>query len=159
MVIEETLRNFEMRLVDSGFEVFYEGAVRPLPEISMDPDAVSQAILNLLDNAVKYSGEGRRVFVRLERDQDTAVISVRDEGIGISPDEQKKVFDRFHRVGTGLVHDVKGSGLGLAIVNHIAAAHGGSVELSSEPGRGSTFSIRLPIGIKGSRELSGLAAV
>jgi len=73
---------------------------------------------------------------------------VRDHGIGIAHDEQRKIFDRFHRVGTGLVHDVKGSGLGLAIVHHIVAAHGGKVAVDSELGRGSTFTMRLPAAVE-----------
>ena len=74
-----------------------------------------------------------------------AVVWVRDHGIGIPRDEQQKIFDRFHRVPTGLVHDVKGSGLGLAIVRHIVEAHRGRVEVESEPGEGSTFSLYLPL--------------
>jgi signal transduction histidine kinase len=70
---------------------------------------------------------------------------VRDFGIGIARDEQRRIFERFHRVGTGLVHDVKGSGLGLSIVHHIVAAHGGAITVDSEPGKGSTFTMRLPV--------------
>ena len=73
------------------------------------------------------------------------MISVRDLGVGIPREEQRKIFDRFHRVSTGLVHNVKGTGLGLSIVHHIVQAHGGEVTLKSDPGKGSTFSIRLPI--------------
>ena len=71
-------------------------------------------------------------------------IAVRDRGIGIARDEQRRIFERFHRVGTGLVHDVKGSGLGLSIVHHIVAAHGGRVTVVSEPGKGSSFTMLLP---------------
>ena len=71
--------------------------------------------------------------------------AVRDRGIGIPRAEQAKVFDRFHRAGTSLVHDVKGSGLGLSIVDHVVRAHGGSVSLTSEPGEGTVVSVRLPV--------------
>ena len=81
----------------------------------------------------------------LDRRDGEARIAVSDRGIGISRDEQKKIFERFHRVSTGLVHDVKGSGLGLSIVAHIAEAHGGRVSVDSDPGRGSTFTIHLPL--------------
>jgi signal transduction histidine kinase len=72
------------------------------------------------------------------------VVAVHDHGVGIPREELGKIFERFHRVGSGLVHDVKGSGLGLSIVHHIAAAHGGRVTVVSEPGRGSTFTLHLP---------------
>ena len=78
-------------------------------------------------------------------EEDFIVISVSDHGIGIPRDEQRKIFDRFHRVSTGLVHDVKGSGLGLAIVRHIVEAHHGQVTVESRPDEGSTFSIHLPV--------------
>ncbi|HXI03419.1 MAG TPA: ATP-binding protein, partial [Candidatus Saccharimonadales bacterium] len=116
------------------------------PKLSIDPDSIGQALSNLLDNAVKYSGASKEISVRLYREGNEAVIAVQDRGIGIAREEQGKIFERFHRVGTGLVHDVKGSGLGLSIVHHIVRAHQGRVEVESEPGRGSTFFIRLPIG-------------
>jgi len=83
---------------------------------------------------------------------------VRDWGMGIPRDEQEKIFDRFHRVSTGLVHDVKGSGLGLAIVRHVVSAHGGAVEVDSRPGQGSTFSIRLPLELEKDWAAEGASA-
>ena len=144
-VVESTLRGFEMRLKHSGFRISLEAPEGPLPPASIDAEAISQAVGNLLDNAVKYSGGSKEIAVDLGRRDGWIVISVRDHGIGISRDEQKKVFERFHRVSTGLVHDVKGSGLGLSIVSHIVQAHGGRVTLESDPGKGSTFSISLPV--------------
>jgi len=145
-LVGETLRAYEVRLHQLGFETTFDGPDEPLPRVPLDPDAVAQAVVNLLDNAVKYSGSGREIDVRVERLDADVAISVTDRGIGIPREEQNRIFERFYRVGTGLVHDVKGSGLGLALVHHIVEAHGGTVTVASEPGRGSTFTIRLPLG-------------
>lgn len=144
-VVGATLKTFDIRLKPSGFQIRYEGPDRPLPPLELDPDAIAQAIHNLLDNAVKYSGDSREIVVRLARDADSILIAVRDHGIGIARSEQPRIFDRFHRVSTGLVHNVKGSGLGLSIVAHVVQAHHGRITVDSEPGNGSTFTIRLPL--------------
>jgi len=144
-VVRAVLDTFAVRLRHSGFEITFEGPAAPLPEVSADRDAIRQVIANLVDNAVKYSDGSRDILVSLKQQADRAEITVKDHGIGISPEEQPKIFERFHRVGTGLVHEVRGSGLGLSIVKHVVRAHGGEVDLQSEVGHGSTFSIRLPI--------------
>lgn len=145
-VVAATVRTFDAHLRHNGFKVSLEGMDQPLPSVSIDADAIGQALHNLLDNAVKYSGDSREIVVRLARDNGFLVLSVRDRGIGIARGEQDKIFDRFHRVGTALVHEVKGSGLGLSIVRHIVEVHGGRVSVESEPGTGTTFFIRLPAG-------------
>ena len=114
---------------------------------SSTEDAIAQVIMNLLDNAVKYSSGHTNVDVIVTADAAYVRVAVRDRGIGIATTEQKKIFEKFYRVGSGLVHDVKGSGLGLAIVNHVVKAHGGRVEVTSAPGEGSTFTIVLPKGV------------
>jgi len=149
-VVCETLKTFEIRLRQDGFNVIIEGADTPLPPARLDAGAIAQSLSNLLDNAVKYSNGNasagnKDITVSLRRDGGFVVIAVRDQGVGIPRDEQRKIFDRFHRVSTGLVHDVKGSGLGLSIVRHIVEAHRGKVTVESRPGEGSTFSIHLPV--------------
>jgi signal transduction histidine kinase len=129
----------------AGFQITVD--VEPgLPRLPLDPSAIEQALGNILENAVKYSGDGRAIEVAVVRRGDEAVVSVHDRGIGIPRHEQQRIFERFHRVGGSLVHDVRGVGLGLAIVRHIVEAHRGRVEVESEPGRGSTFSVVLPLG-------------
>lgn len=146
-VVVETLRMFEVRLRNTGFTITLQTVRGPSPRLPaiVDPDAIAQALNNLLDNAVKYSDSPGVIGVKVQRENGWILIAVKDSGIGISREEQVKVFERFHRVSTGLVHDVKGSGLGLSIVSHIVAAHQGRVTLESEPGKGSTFTIHLPV--------------
>ncbi len=106
---------------------------------------MSRALWNLLDNAVKYSPESRAVHVELTREAGRASITVRDHGIGIPADEQRTIFDRFVRGTESKSRRIHGTGIGLAMVRQIVRAHGGEVDLVSEPGRGSSFTIRLPV--------------
>ena len=144
-VVHHTLRTYEVRARHDHIEIEYQDPDQPLPQISVDGNAITQAFGNLIDNAIKYNNGGDRIFVSIQQQNDSVVFTVSDQGMGIAREEQEKIFDRFHRVGTGLVHDVKGSGLGLSIVQHIIKAHRGTVTVESEPGSGSRFSIHLPI--------------
>jgi signal transduction histidine kinase len=116
-----------------------------MPELRADPDAIQQAILNLLTNAMKYSGDAREIDLRLGARNGDAVIEVADHGLGMAPEEQKHVFEKFYRAPSHESRLIAGTGLGLTLVEHIAKAHGGRVEVESAPGTGSTFSILLPI--------------
>jgi signal transduction histidine kinase len=144
-IVIDTLKTFEVLLEQYGFRIHYEKPAKSLPPIVMDSNAIAQALINLLDNAVKYSGEAREITVRLGQQNGFATIAVSDHGIGIDREDYDKVFDKFYRVGNCLVHDVKGSGLGLSIVKHIVEAHHGKVTVESELGKGSTFIIHLPL--------------
>ncbi len=112
--------------------------------IEADSEALSRAIWNLLDNAVKYSPEHRTVEVGLSRGKATVSVSVRDRGIGVPAHERAAIFARFRRGDEARTRGIKGTGIGLAMVEHIVKAHRGRVELESEPGKGSSFTIVLP---------------
>lgn len=105
---------------------------------------LSNAIFNLIDNGIKYTETHPYISIKVERDQ-TLRIHITDRGIGIGKAEQKHIFDKFHRVSTGNVHDVKGFGLGLSYVKRVAEMHKGNINVQSELGKGSTFSIELPL--------------
>lgn len=119
-----------------------------LPDILVDRDAIEQALLNLISNAMKYSGDSREIELRVVRSNGHVVIEVSDHGIGIEPGEQKRIFEKFYRVAGNEDERVPGTGLGLALVSHIIEAHDGHIEVHSEPGRGSTFSIYLPLEVR-----------
>jgi len=116
-----------------------------LPDINVDRDAIGQAILNLLSNAMKYSGESRQIELRVYKKDSNVVIEVSDQGIGINPAQQKRIFEKFYRVPSEQNQRIPGTGLGLALVFHIVKAHEGHVEVRSAAGEGSTFSIHLPL--------------
>lgn len=113
--------------------------------VAADREALSRALWNLLDNAVKYSGASRAIEVEVTRRNGLALIGVRDHGIGIPAPEMKRIFHKFVRGAAANSGGIKGTGLGLAIVRHIVHAHGGTVDVSSAAGEGSTFTIGLPV--------------
>jgi two-component system phosphate regulon sensor histidine kinase PhoR len=116
-----------------------------LPHLRADPDALRGALVNLIDNALKYPDGDKRIVVRAQADGvDHVRFEVIDNGIGIAPREQRRIFRRFHRVDDRLSGHTTGVGLGLSIVEAIARAHGGTVSVASTPGAGSTFALRLP---------------
>lgn len=111
---------------------------------NMNATLLEQAVVNLVDNAIKYSEPGKAVVVEAEEHSGEVVIKVQDQGAGISKDHLTRIFERFYRVDKARSRKVGGTGLGLAIVKHIVNAHGGRVVVESSPGKGSTFSIHLP---------------
>jgi signal transduction histidine kinase len=116
-----------------------------LPELRADRDALVTVLLNLLDNAHKYTPSDRRIVVRAYREGNRVVFAVKDNGIGIAPREQKRIFRRFYQVDRRLARDTGGCGLGLSIVDFIVRAHGGEVRVESKPGAGSTFRVLTPL--------------
>jgi two-component system phosphate regulon sensor histidine kinase PhoR len=116
-----------------------------LPLVRLDANALTLAVLNLIDNAIKYAADGKKISLVLRRDADRIVLSVRDWGSGIDPEEHERIFERFYRARAVRLKPIRGSGIGLALVQHIARAHGGDVSVTSAPHQGSTFSIWLPI--------------
>lgn len=110
-----------------------------------DSEALAQLISNLVENAIKYSPPQSTVVMRVEREKNFVVIRVEDNGIGISSEEQQRIFERFYRVDPARSREMGGTGLGLSIVKHIADVHDGSVEVASQEGKGSIFTVRLPV--------------
>jgi len=110
----------------------------------MKPELLEQAVVNLIDNAIKYSETGSPVEISALQTKSEVTISVTDRGCGIERDHLPRLFERFYRVDKGRSRNLGGTGLGLAIVKHIAQAHGGWVSVESTPGKGSTFAVHLP---------------
>jgi len=115
-----------------------------LPPVRADEDALVTVLLNLLDNAWKYTPGEKRIAVRAYAENRRVVFAVEDNGIGIAAREQKKIFRRFYQVDRRLARESGGCGLGLSIVEFIVRAHGGSVAVRSRPGQGSTFTVAIP---------------
>jgi signal transduction histidine kinase len=115
-----------------------------MPKVLADKEAISRVLFNLLDNALKYSGKIQKVSLRVWPDAESIFLEVQDEGIGISKQDQKKIFEKFYRTAGARESDIKGSGIGLTLVAHIVKAHGGEVLLESDVGKGTKVTIKLP---------------
>jgi signal transduction histidine kinase len=116
-----------------------------LGEFHADERKVKQILLNLLSNAVKFTPDGGRVDVIAKQDTTRIAIAVRDTGIGIAPEDQAAVFEEFKQVGRDYTRKAEGTGLGLALTKRFVELHGGEITLASSPGKGSTFTVTLPI--------------
>ena len=116
-----------------------------IPHIQLDANAFTLAVLNLVDNAIKYAADGKKIELALRREDDRVVLAVKDFGPGIPVDEQTRIFERFYRAKEMRLKPIRGSGIGLALVQHIARAHGGDITVESTPGNGATFQLWLPI--------------
>ena len=143
MMIDSILNNFSIQIKSRNGKLFKElNAENPF--VFADEVHITNAIINLLDNALKYCQTDPVIILSTRNENNHVVIGVKDNGIGIGKENQKKIFDKFYRVPTGNIHNVKGFGLGLSYVKKIVTAHKGSVNLESKIGIGSTFTIILP---------------
>jgi two-component system phosphate regulon sensor histidine kinase PhoR len=143
-LVSTVLQSFSLAVSNKGG--FIETHLDASPAtIEADELHITNMIYNLVDNAIKYSTDAPRIVVSTLRDKDKINISVQDHGIGIAKENQKRVFEKFYRVSTGNVHNVKGFGIGLNYVAQVVRLHHGHIELDSEPGRGSTFTVTLPV--------------
>ena len=140
--LREVVEDFQTGVAERGVSVVSR-IPESLPSLSGDREALTSAVQNLLDNAVKYSPGSKTVWLDAEARNGSVVIRVRDRGLGISADDQTHLFEKFYRGSGEIPRQVKGAGLGLSLVKHIVLAHGGSVELDSQLGEGSTFSLVL----------------
>ena len=148
-IVSEVIDAYRFQIEQQGFRLEVE-VDDDLPRVTADKEALAQALLNLVNNALKYTRDEK--YLRLtvsRRGPDALAVAVSDRGIGVAKGEQKKIFEKFYRAEDSLVHETKGSGLGLSLVKHIMEAHGGTVEVESTPGKGSTFTLVLPVGADG----------
>jgi PAS domain S-box-containing protein len=144
LVVEDAIDAARRPAESAGLELRAE-IDTGVPEMTGDPHRLGQAIDNLLSNAIKFTPGGGWIAVRLHRRGDMAIVDVEDSGLGIPEDEQKRLFDRLYRASSALQHQIQGIGIGLSIVKAIAEAHGGSVKVESEEGRGTTFTLEIPL--------------
>ncbi|HSD47479.1 MAG TPA: HAMP domain-containing sensor histidine kinase, partial [Pyrinomonadaceae bacterium] len=143
-LVRNTLDSYRFQIEQQGFVL--EERIEPgIPKVRVDREAIARALVNLVNNALKYSDSEKFLGVKLYREQSVLKLEVSDRGIGIERHEQTRIFEKFYRTCDPLVHNTKGSGLGLSLVRHITHAHGGDVEVESTPGRGSKFTLSLPL--------------
>jgi signal transduction histidine kinase len=143
-LVSNTLDSYRYQIEQQGF-AFAESIDSDIPAVRVDREAIARALVNLVNNALKYSTDKKFLGVKLYRDNGLVKLEVSDHGIGITWREQSKIFEKFYRTGDPLVHNTKGSGLGLSLVRHITQAHGGDIAVESTPGKGSKFTMSLPL--------------
>jgi signal transduction histidine kinase len=143
-LIEDLLEGFASLAIAHDLSLIPDIQVPRLVYVLGDEEQLYRLMANLVMNAIHYTPNGGKVILRLQQDETHAMIQVQDTGIGITPDDQRHIFDRFYRVNSDRSRQTGGSGLGLAIARAIAQTHRGSLQVHSEPGQGSTFTLRLP---------------
>jgi len=142
-LIEQTFTNIKLQVENKEGEIASQlNATKTI--VNADRVHITNILFNLIDNALKYSKENPNIIVSTRNDDEGIFISVKDNGIGISKENQKRIFDTMYRVPTGNIHNVKGFGLGLSYVKAVVEKHGGSIKVESELGKGSVFTLYLP---------------
>jgi signal transduction histidine kinase len=149
-LVQNTLDSYRYQIEQQGF-AFEENIDTNLPAVQVDREAIARALVNLVNNALKYSSEDKYLGVKLYRENGVVKLEVMDHGIGIARRDHTKIFEKFYRAGDPLVHNTKGSGLGLSLVRHITEAHGGDIAVESTPGKGSKFILSLPLALAAQR--------
>jgi signal transduction histidine kinase len=157
-LVRNTLESYRYQIEQQGF-AFEESIDSNLPAVPVDREAIARALVNLVNNALKYSTDEKFLGVKLYRDNGVVKLEVADHGIGIARRDQSKIFEKFYRAGDPLVHNTKGSGLGLSLVRHITQAHGGEIVVESIPGKGSKFILSLPLTSATQQPVHGAAQV
>ncbi|MHB1687028.1 MAG: sensor histidine kinase [Ignavibacteriaceae bacterium] len=140
LIVKNILQTYGYQIENNKFKVIFEPG-NNLPNIQADKEAVVEVVINLLDNAMKYSKDKKEIAIETGAGKDFVYLKIQDYGTGISAVNQKKIFDKFFRVQNGLAHDTKGTGLGLTIVKSIMDAHQGKIKIESSEGKGSCFTL------------------
>jgi len=142
-IVQSVFDSYSYHIEQEGFHVNLK-LNKDLPVIKADAESVSEALINLIDNAVKYSKDKKEITIKTGLSESFVFIEVKDKGIGIEQRHQEAIFDKFYRISSALVHDTKGSGLGLSLIQHIMTSHEGKIWLKSSIGKGSTFRLLFP---------------
>jgi two-component system, OmpR family, phosphate regulon sensor histidine kinase PhoR len=140
-ISNEVFNTYDFHIKSKGF-VYTLNCPEQIENVNIDKDAISESIINLIDNAMKYSNEKKEIIITIDSNNKGPYWEIKDFGIGINTQDQKKIFDKFYRVSSGLVDSTKGTGLGLSLVKQIMSAHDGYVSVESKIGNGSTFRLQ-----------------
>jgi signal transduction histidine kinase len=143
--IKEVINSYQKESVERGVSISAD-IENDLPGLNIDKDSMTQAIFNLLDNAIKFSKDVKEIGVTVLKNESSIIIKIKDKGIGIEKDENDKIFEKFYRGKNAVKYNIKGTGLGLALVKYTIEAHNGQIEVVSEPGWSTVFIIILPVG-------------
>ncbi len=142
-LVKEIFNIYKDHIIGNDFEYtvdYFDGNLN----LYADKSALSEALINLIDNAIKYCGQKKKISIKTGKQNGLLFIEVEDWGIGIKSEHHKKIFEKFFRETSGPVHNTKGSGLGLSLVKHIVDAHNGNIKLQSSPEKGSIFRLVFP---------------